>query len=249
MYFLPIIGLIVAGAAATAAIMQWKRSQNASLASLGLAPSAASKSGPGMVFDTRVQEGGKAHHIVDLGRFGRGLEMSRRTHAGETKPHWGLDITAPFLAPVRAALNGTVIESGQHRGYGEAIAITHPQIGQSTFYAHLSRRLVNVGDQVVGGQLIGLVGNSCEVSGEPTPCWCRTQPVSARCPTPPGTQNMGSHLHFEVHPTPQPNFSPTFRRLDPVEWLNDRSRQIAMVAWEVPVSILRSRSVVEFGDA
>jgi len=248
MYFLPIIGLIVAGAAATAAIMEWKRSQNASLASLGLAPSAASKSGPGMVFDPRVQEGGKAHHIVDIGKFGRGMDMNRQTLNSGSRPHWGVDITAPRLAPVRAALNGSVVLSGQVEGYGEGVAISHPSIGHSTFYAHLGRRLVNVGDQVVGGQLIGLVGNTCSVDGREVPCWCRTQTTRCAALNPPQqTRTMGPHLHFEVHPALRPNFSPTARRLDPLAWLRDPSRQIQLVAWEIPAALLPS--VVEFGDA
>ena len=248
MYFLPIIGMVLAAAAGTAAFMEWKRRQGTALTSIGLGPSAASKSGPGMVFDPRVQEGGRAHHIVDIGRFGRGLNMNRQTMNSGTKPHWGVDITAPCLAPVRAAVNGTVIESGQREGYGEAIAITHPQLGQSTFYGHLSHRLVNVGDAVVGGQLIGLVGNTCSVDGRDVPCWCRTQ--TARCAAlrpPQQTRTMGCHLHFEVHPSPTPNFADTFRRLDPMVWLNDRSRQIQLVAWEIPASLISS--VVEFGDA
>lgn len=248
MYFLPIIGMVVAGAAATAAYMEWKRRQGTALTSLGLGPSAASKSGPGMTFDPRVQEGGRAHHIVDIGRFGRGMDMNRSTLNSGSKPHWGVDITAPTMAPVRAALNGTVIESGQREGYGEAIAISHPQVGNSTFYAHLSRRLVNVGDQVVGGQLIGLVGNTCAVDGREIPCWCRTQ--AARCAAlrpPQQTRTMGAHLHFEVHPTTTPNFAPTARRIDPLVWLRDPSRQIQLVAWEIPAALVRS--TIEFGDA
>jgi len=244
MYFLPIIGVVIAGAAATAAYIQWKRQQRTALSELGLTPSEPSKVGPGAVFDTRVQEGGKAHHIVDMGRFGRGLIRNRQTHAGTVTPHWGLDITAPTLTPVRAAMNGFVTDSRQIEGYGNAVVITHPQLNQCTVYAHLSRRLVDVGEEVTGGQLIGLVGNSCSVDGREVPCWCRTQRIS-RCQRPDGTYNtqtMGSHLHFEVHPAPHPTFSSTYERLDPQQWL--RRHSIEMFAWQWPVRT----DVVNFGD-
>lgn len=244
MYFLPIIGVVVAGAAGVVAYMQWKRQQRTALSDIGLAPSGPSKLGPGAVFDTRVQEGGKAHHIVDLGRFGRGLIRNRVTQAGNVTPHWGVDITAPTLTPVRAALNGVVTDSRQIEGYGEAIAITHPQVGQSTVYAHLSRRLVDVGDEVTGGELIGLVGNTCSVDGREVPCWCRTQRIP-RCQRPDGSYNtktMGSHLHFEVHPAPHPTFSSTYERLDPVRWL--QSHHIELFAWQWP----QRTDIQDFGD-
>ena len=231
-------------AVSIAAIMLWKRAQANSLRAAGLAPSAPSKSGPGAVFDTRTQSGGRANHIVDLGRFGRGMSGDRRTLAGTTTPHWGVDITAPPLTPVRAALDGVVLQAQPIEGYGNAVVLSHPQEGVSTVYGHLTRSLVSPGASVTGGQMIGLVGNTCSVPGRDVPCWCRAQPVSARCPTPPGTRDMGNHLHFEVHPAVRPTFSPTYQRTDPVAWL--RRKGISLVAWEIPQALLGS--VQNFGD-
>lgn len=216
-------------AAGIIVVMAWKRYQSNALSAAGLTPSAPSKEGPGAVFDPRVQSGGRAHHIVDLGRFGRGMDRNRRTADGRVTPHWGIDITAPSLTPVRAALDGTVILSEPVEGYGNTVAVSHPQAGVSTVYAHLSRSLVSVGECVAGGQLVGLVGNTCSVPGRPVPSWC------------PG---MRAHLHFEVHPAVRPTFSPTYQRTDPVAWL--RSKTIAFVAWEIPQALLGS--VQNFGD-
>lgn len=220
-------GILVAGTAL--AVLEWKRAKGGELRSAGLSPSTPSKTGPGAVFDTRTQEGGIAHHIVDLGRFGRGLDMGRRTLAGVVTPHWGVDITAPQLTPVRAAMNGRVLRAEPIEGYGNTIVITHPQSHQCTVYGHLSRLLVQPGQQVGGGDLVGLVGHTCSVPGRPVPSWC---------------PNMGSHLHFEVHPADQPTFAPNYRRLDPVRWL--REKHIELYAWELPRAF--DTTLQNFGD-
>lgn len=245
--------LLVSGAMLTAtslaAIVAYKRQQSGLLRSLGLAPSAPSKAGPGQVFDPRFQSGGRAHHIVDVGRFGRGLlgtlynrpPRARTLSGAADQPHHGIDITAPAGTVVRSALNGIVVRSGPIEGYGEAVAITHPSINQSTLYGHLSRRTVEVGDEVQGSQVIGMVGNTCAVPGRDTPCWCRTQ-APRICPQPPGSRTMGAHLHFEVHPAASPNLAQNSRRLDPERWL--REKEILIAAWEMP----RGAEIVDFGD-
>jgi murein DD-endopeptidase MepM/ murein hydrolase activator NlpD len=238
-------GILAAGTALV--VMEWKRAKSDELRRAGITPSAPGKAGPGAVFDTRVQEGGLAHHIVDLGRFGRGMIPDRRTLAGAVTPHNGIDITAPTLTPVRAAMNGRVVRADPIEGYGTTVVLSHPQTGESTVYGHLSRALVTIGQQVGGGDLVGLVGNSCSVPGREVPCWCR-QTNDARCNDPRTGRNtsrtMGSHLHFEVHPSPTPNFSPTARRTDPVRWLRDK--HIEMFAWELPRAL--DSTLQNFGD-
>jgi murein DD-endopeptidase MepM/ murein hydrolase activator NlpD len=49
-------------------------------------------------------------------------------------------------------------------GYGWAVEIQHAE-GWSTIYGHLSRYLVDVGDRVKRGQIIGLSGNSGNSTG------------------------------------------------------------------------------------
>jgi len=86
------------------------------------------------------------------------------------------DIAAPCGSPVYAAKSGVVIASqdGWNAGYGNFIKIQH-QDGTVTLYAHLLKRLVELGDYVDAGTLIGLVGNTGHVYGQ-----------------------TGCHLHFEV---------------------------------------------------
>jgi murein DD-endopeptidase MepM/ murein hydrolase activator NlpD len=78
------------------------------------------------------------------------------------RPHNGVDFTAPVGTKVRAAGDGTVVEVNPvkgYSGYGITITINHGY-SYETFYAHLSRTLVRVGEQVKRGQIIADSGNS-----------------------------------------------------------------------------------------
>ncbi len=79
--------------------------------------------------------------------------------------HRAIDIAAPIGTPVYAADNGIVIKSGYSKdGYGGRVIIDH-QIDYVTLYAHLSQALVEVGDVVQKGQLIGYVGSTGNSTG------------------------------------------------------------------------------------
>ena len=81
-----------------------------------------------------------------------------------------------------AVASGTVTKSSYLASTnGHYINIDHGN-GLSTLGAHLDARYVSVGDKVVQGQVIGLVGNTGN-------CWPR--PTDAN-------PVAGSHLHFEV---------------------------------------------------
>ncbi len=81
-----------------------------------------------------------------------------------------------------AVASGTVTKSAYLASTnGHYINIDHGN-GLSTLGAHLDARYVSVGDKVVQGQVIGLVGNTGN-------CWPR--PTDAN-------PVAGSHLHFEV---------------------------------------------------
>ncbi len=97
--------------------------------------------------------------------------------SGEEAFHPGIDIAAPSGTPVEAAGDGLVVEAGWESGYGNCILIDHGD-GITTRYAHLSKILVVVGEQVKRGEVIGAVG----MTGRAT----------------------GPHLHYEVriHDTP-----------------------------------------------
>lgn len=93
---------------------------------------------------------------------------------GPTSPrgHAGLDIAAPVGTPIYAAEAGEVLnahDSGD--GYGILIVVAHGA-GRETWYAHLSRAHVSVGDRVERRELIGRMGST--------------------------GYSTGSHLHFEL---------------------------------------------------
>ena len=71
----------------------------------------------------------------------------------------GIDINSSLGEVVRSASFGTVIYTGQVKGYGQVIIIDHGG-NVTTLYAHLSKVLVNINDQVKKGQMIGQVGSS-----------------------------------------------------------------------------------------
>lgn len=86
--------------------------------------------------------------------------------------HSGVDFTAGYNAPVRAAGRGCVTQARNTQdAYGQLVVISHRR-GMTSWYAHLNRILVRPGQCVTAGRLIGLVGSS-------------------------GRSN-GPHLHFEL---------------------------------------------------
>ncbi len=86
--------------------------------------------------------------------------------------HYGVDLGYPTGTPVVAAFDGVVrCSKGNAGGYGHLVVIRHNN-GLETYYAHLSKRLVNPGQAVSAGDTIGLGGNT--------------------------GRSYGSHLHFET---------------------------------------------------
>ena len=79
--------------------------------------------------------------------------------------HWhnGIDLKAPIGTPVLAAEDGVVVAAGNQdaycpRGaYGKFVVINHNN-NLTTLYAHFSRLLVQKGDTVKRGQIIGYSG-------------------------------------------------------------------------------------------
>lgn len=90
---------------------------------------------------------------------------------GVYKGHSGMDIGVPMGTPIKAAESGVVIHSGWIEGYGYTTILDHGN-NISTLYAHSSRLLKRVGDEVKQGETIALVGSTG---------W-----------------STGPHLHFEV---------------------------------------------------
>jgi len=82
----------------------------------------------------------------------------------EYRAHLGTDYAAPIGTPVQAIANGRVEFSGMKGGNGHLIILKHSN-GYESYYLHLSRRLVRVGQNVQQGQRIGLVGMTGLASG------------------------------------------------------------------------------------
>jgi len=80
------------------------------------------------------------------------------------RPHYGVDYAAKVGTPVHATADGTVLFSGWNGASGRMVRIRHKN-NYETMYLHLRRCYVKKGDRVTGGQRIGEVGVSGEVSG------------------------------------------------------------------------------------
>jgi len=93
--------------------------------------------------------------------FGSGYEM-----------HIGIDFGQPMGSPIRASLDGVVVYINYSDiGYGNQIIIEHDDEWW-TQYAHLEEILVEVGDEVIQGELIATMGST--------------------------GNSTGPHLHFEI---------------------------------------------------
>ena len=76
----------------------------------------------------------------------------------------GVELRADVGAPVAAVADGRVVHVGWMRGFGRVVIIDHGE-GHHTISAHLSKPLVNRGDDVKKGQTIGLVGDTESMNG------------------------------------------------------------------------------------
>jgi len=96
----------------------------------------------------------------DLTRFGSPFGYRKHPILGYVRMHEGIDLTAPDGSPVYASGNAVVVRAdANNRGYGNSIKLDHGY-GYTTIYAHLSEILVNPGETVKRGDLIGLVGST-----------------------------------------------------------------------------------------
>lgn len=95
------------------------------------------------------------------------------TQRGRREGHHGVEIQNPFGTSVYAAGDGTVVFAATDESikfspwnnfYGNMVLIKHAN-GFYTLYAHLSAILVNVGDVVNAGDLIGQVGQTGGATG------------------------------------------------------------------------------------
>jgi murein DD-endopeptidase MepM/ murein hydrolase activator NlpD len=85
-----------------------------------------------------------------------------RTHPISKKRefHPGIDLRAKTPKPVWTTADGVVAFAGWHKyGYGKLVIVDHG-FGFKTYYGHLSRLLVEKGDMLIKGDLVGMSGNT-----------------------------------------------------------------------------------------
>jgi murein DD-endopeptidase MepM/ murein hydrolase activator NlpD len=113
-------------------------------------------------------------------RVSSGYGSRKDPNGGATQHHGGIDYAMPVGTPVLAAADGIVdtvtTQANSARSYGLYVVLKHE--GFYTYYAHLSKSLVKVGDQVRQGQTIALSGGAKGAPG--------------------AGSSTGPHLHFEV---------------------------------------------------
>jgi murein DD-endopeptidase MepM/ murein hydrolase activator NlpD len=77
----------------------------------------------------------------------------------------GINISAAYGEPIRAAADGTVsYEGNELKSYGNLVLLRHDN-GYVTAYAHAEHFIVGKGDRVARGQVIGYVGSTGDVPG------------------------------------------------------------------------------------
>ncbi len=78
---------------------------------------------------------------------------------GRWTMHSGIDIGVPYYTPVVATSDGTVVTAGWSGGSGRQVIIDH---GDEVYtrYGHNAVLVVDVGEEVLAGQLIAYSGNS-----------------------------------------------------------------------------------------
>lgn len=86
--------------------------------------------------------------------------------------HTGLDFAGPSGSTIVAVSGGTIVSAGYEGAYGNK-TVLRLEDGTEIWYAHQSRVVVNPGDQVAPGDVIGYTGSTGNVTGP--------------------------HLHLEVH--------------------------------------------------
>lgn len=79
--------------------------------------------------------------------------------------HYGTDIKLNTGDTIRSVFDGIVrIRKNDPKGYGLYVVVRHKN-GLETLYGHMSKQLVEVGDEVKAGQVLGLGGNTGRSTG------------------------------------------------------------------------------------
>ena len=103
--------------------------------------------------------------------FDREMIVTSKFGYRDGRNHNGIDLDLRVGDPVKSMFAGKVRYSRFHEGYGRLVIVRHYN-GLETYYAHLHRLKVEVGQEVEAGEVVGLGGSS--------------------------GHSTGSHLHLEV---------------------------------------------------
>jgi murein DD-endopeptidase MepM/ murein hydrolase activator NlpD len=96
---------------------------------------------------------------------------------GRLALHPGVDLAEPYGSEIHAAASGRVVHAGPMGGYGIMVEIDHGN-GLATRYAHMSEALVQEGETVDKGAVLGRLGST--------------------------GRSTGPHLHYEVRVDGEP---------------------------------------------
>ena len=88
----------------------------------------------------------------------------KNPRSGEEEFHSGVDIATSSGTPVSATADGIVSFSGWNGGSGNLVVLEHG-FGFSTFYAHNKMNIVQVGQKVRRGDIIGYIGSTGNATG------------------------------------------------------------------------------------
>jgi murein DD-endopeptidase MepM/ murein hydrolase activator NlpD len=108
---------------------------------------------------------------IDGGRISSGFGNRIDPFTNRLARHTGVDLPAPYGAPIHASAGGRVRFAGIRSAYGRTVEIDHGN-GLVTRYGHASKLFVRAGDVVLPGQRIAAVGST--------------------------GRSTGPHVHFEV---------------------------------------------------
>ncbi|MFC2080329.1 M23 family metallopeptidase [Bacteroidota bacterium] len=118
--------------------------------------------------------------IKDLTRFGSAFGIRMHPILKKIRPHNGIDLTARAGTKIYATADGEIIQARYSTGgFGLKIIIDHG-CGYKTLYGHCSKILVNRGQKVKRGEVIGLVGNTGLSKGAHVhyEVWVNNKPVN-----------------------------------------------------------------------
>ncbi|MEK7638490.1 MAG: peptidoglycan DD-metalloendopeptidase family protein [Patescibacteria group bacterium] len=96
---------------------------------------------------------------------GYGMTKYAKRGAYGGAPHNGIDFSAGFGSPIKTIGDGQIIANGTNSGWGNWVAIQHPN-NMVSVYGHMSSLSpLKVGTQVATGQVIGYEGSTGNSTG------------------------------------------------------------------------------------